>query len=105
MRKLTPRSGQHLDFSPNSACTIGVLADNKARKNLSAARASKTHRKCCQNLGNINISEKNDAVAAKRWSLAPRRCSHSNFIFGKPYKTNEILILFVSKSHFPYKNQ
>ena len=42
-------------------------------------------------------------MAAKRCSVAPRRCSHSNFIFGKPYKTIEILILFWSKSRFSDK--
>ncbi len=33
-----------------------------------------------------------------------RRCSHSNIIFATPYKTYEILILFWSRSRFPYKN-
>ena len=33
-------------------------------------------------------------MAAAGRSPHQRRCSHSNFIFGKPYKTNEILILF-----------
>ena len=43
-------------------------------------------------------------MAAKRWSPAPRHCSHSYFIFVKPYKTNEILTFLWSKSRFPYKN-
>ena len=42
-------------------------------------------------------------MAAVRWSPDPRRCSHSNFIFAKPYKTDEILILLWSKSRFAYK--
>ena len=54
----------------------------------------------------ISTSAKNNvAVAAVRWSLDPRRCSDSNFIFAKPYKTNGILILLWSISRFPYQNQ
>ena len=42
-------------------------------------------------------------MAAVWWGVAPRRCSHSNTFFEKPLKTVEILILFGSKSSFPYK--
>ena len=83
----------------------GVLADLKASEGLAAARGLGVDAKCCQNLGNINIYEKSDAVAAVGSSVASRRCSHSNFIFAKPYKTYEILIFLWSKSRFPYKNK
>ena len=50
--------------------------------------------------------------ATKLWSLQCRhkvlndnwRCSHSNFIFAKPIRTNETLILFGSKSRLAYKS-
>ena len=44
-------------------------------------------------------------MAAKRWSVAPRHCSHSYFIFVNASKTNEILTFLWSKSRFPYRNQ
>ena len=49
-----------------------------------------------------HFRKKSHAVAAVRWSLNQRRCSHSNTFFVKPFKTNEILILFVSESRFAY---
>ena len=44
------------------------------------------------------------AVAAVRLWPQQRRCSYSNFIFAKPIKTYEILMLFGSKSRFAYKS-
>ena len=77
---------------------------DKAARSCHAAPRLGNHQKCYQSLGNINIGENKVAVAAAGWSPHQRRCSHSNFIFGKPYKTNAILILFWSKSRFPYKS-
>ena len=33
-------------------------------------------------------SQKKSSVAAVRWSVAPRHCSHRRFVFVKPYETN-----------------
>ena len=88
---------------PKQALTVGVLAELRASEGGLAARAPYVHEKSCRNLGNINICEKKVAVARERWSVDQRRCSHSNFIFVNPYKTNEILIFFWSKSRFAYK--
>ena len=64
-------------------------------------------------MGFTTFATKKVAAAAKRWSPASRRCSHSNIIFEKPIKTYEILAflgqnpVFLIKStknqHFGYQ--
>ncbi len=42
-------------------------------------------------------------MAAKRWSLDQRRCSHSNFIFENVVKPMLLVTFCCSKSRFPYQ--